>query len=114
MTCPLRKSFSKLRSAIAGLYAARGMLGESERAFQEARTLYPVSPEANFRLIQEVLLRQARYAEAIDILDEYNRRDPNNGRGFDFVAFIRRVRETEAKVRELTAKAQADKSLLAR
>ena len=108
---PAQKSFSKLRSAIAGLYAARGMLGESERAFQEARTLYPVSPEANFRLIQEVLLRQARYAEAIDILDEYNRRDPNNGRGFDFVAFIRRVRETEAKVRELTAKAQADKSL---
>jgi len=108
---PAQKSFSKLRSAIAGLYAARGMLGESERAFQEARTLYPVSPEANFRLIQEVLLRQARYAEAIDILDEYNRRDPNNGRGFDFASFIRRVRETEAKVRELTAKAQASKTL---
>jgi len=108
---PAQKSFSKLRSAIAGLYAARGMLGESERAFQEARTLYPVSPEANFRLIQEVLLRQARYAEAIDILDEYNQRDPNNGRGFDFASFIRRVRETEAKVRELTAKAQASKTL---
>ena len=108
---PAQKSFSKLRSAIAGLYAARGMLGESERAFQEARTLYPVSPEATFRLIQEVLLRQARYAEAIDILDEYNRRDPNNGRGFDFASFIRRVRETEAKVRELTAKAQASKTL---
>ena len=108
---PAQKSFSKLRSAIAGLYAARGMMAESERAFQEARTCYPVSPEANFRLIQEVLLRQARYAEAIDILDEYNRRDPNNGRGFDFVKFIRRVRETEEKVRTLTAKAQASKTL---
>ena len=108
---PAQKSFSKLRSAIAGLYAARGMMTESERAFQEARTLYPVSPEANFRLIQEVLLRQARYAEAIDILDEYNRRDPNNGRGFEFVKFIRRVRDTETKVRELTAKAQASKTL---
>ncbi len=108
---PAQKSFSKLRSAIAGLYAARGMMTEAERAFQEARTLYPVSPEANFRLIQEVLLRQARYAEAIDILDEYNRRDPNNGRGFDFVKFIRKVRDTEARVRELTAMAQTTKTL---
>ena len=108
---PAQKSFSKLRSAIAGLYAARGMMTEGERAFQEARTLYPVSPEANFRLIQEVLLRQARYAEAIDILDDYNRRDPNNGRGYDFVKFIRRIRDTEAKVRELSAKAQVSKTL---
>lgn len=103
---PGQKSFSKLRSAIAGLYAARGMRVEAERAFQEARTLYPVSPEANFRLIQEVLLSQARYAEAIDILEEYNQRDPNNERGGGFIDFIKRVRDTEAKIRELTKKAQ--------
>ncbi|MDR2849091.1 MAG: DUF2723 domain-containing protein [Verrucomicrobiota bacterium] len=109
---PAQKSFSKLRSAIAGLYAARGMLPEAERSFQEARVLYPVSPEANFRIVQEVFLRQARYAEAVDILDEYNRRDPNNGRGFDFVNFIRRIKDTEAKVRDLTAKMQADKTLI--
>ncbi len=108
---PAQKSFSKLRSAIAGLYAAHGTRAESEKAFQEARTLYPVSPEANFRLIQEVLLTQARYAEAIDILDEYNRRDPNNERGFGFVDFIKRVRDTETRVRELTAKAQVSKTL---
>ena len=108
---PAQKSFSKLRSAIAGLYAARGMRTEAERAFQEARTLYPVSPEANFRLVQEVLMPQARYAEAIDILDEYNALDPNNDRGFSFVEFIKRVRDTELKIRELTAKAQASKTL---
>lgn len=108
---PAQKSFSKLRSAIAGLYAARGMRTEAERAFQEARTLYPVSPEANFRLIQEVLLPQARYAESIDILADYNTRDPNNERGYGFADFIKRVRDTEAKVRELTAKAQASKTL---
>ena len=108
---PAQKSFSKLRSAIAGLYAARGTRAESEKAFQEARTLYPVSPEANFRLIQEVLLTQARYSEAIDILDEYNRRDPNNERGYGFADFIKRVRSTETRVRELTAKAQASKTL---
>jgi tetratricopeptide (TPR) repeat protein len=108
---PAQKSFSKLRSAIAGLYASRGLRAESERAFQEARILYPVSPEANFRLIQEVLLPQARYKESIDLLEEYNRRDPNNERGFGFVDFIKRVRDTEAKVRELTARAQTSKSL---
>lgn len=108
---PAQKSFSKLRSAIAGLYAARGQRSEAERAFQEARILYPVSPEANFRLVQEVLLPQARYAESIDILNEYNRRDPNNERGFGFVDFIRRVRDTESRVRELTAKAQSSKTL---
>ncbi len=108
---PAQKSFSKLRSAIAGLYAARGLRAEAEKAFQEARTLYPVSPEANFRLVQEVLLPQARYSEAIDILDEYNRRDPNNDRGFGFVDFIKRIRNTEAKVRMLTEKAQQAKTL---
>jgi tetratricopeptide (TPR) repeat protein len=108
---PAQKSFSKLRSAIAGLYAARGARVESERAFQEARILYPVSPEANFRLIQEVLLAQARYGEAIDLLSEYNQRDPNNDRGFGFIDFIKRVRDTEAKVRQLTVKAQTSKTL---
>ena len=109
---PAQKSFSKLRSAIAGLYAARGMTAEAERAFQEARILYPVSPEATFRIVQEVLLRYGRYAEAIDILDEYNLRDPNNSRGGDFVAHLRQVQATEARMRELTAKLQATKTLL--
>ncbi|MDD4103145.1 MAG: tetratricopeptide repeat protein, partial [Kiritimatiellae bacterium] len=108
---PAQKSFSKLRSAIAGLYASRGMRREAEKAFQEARTLYPVSPEANFRLIQEVLLQQSRYDEAIFILEEYNERDPNNERGRGFIDFIRRIQSTEAKVRELSAKAQASGNL---
>ena len=103
---PAQKSFSKLRSAIAGLYTSRGMRREAERAFQEARTLYPVSPEANFRLIQEVLMPQGRHAEAIFILEDYNRKDPNNDRGRGFIDFINRLQQTHAKVRELTAKAE--------
>ena len=108
---PAQKSFSKLRSAIAGLYSSRGMRREAEKAFQEARILYPVSPEANFRLIQEVLMPQSRHDEAICILEEYNERDPNNDRGRGFVDFIRRIQTTESKVRELTAKAQASGNL---
>lgn len=52
-----------------------------------------------------------RYEEAICILEEYNERDPNNERGPGFIDFIRRIQATEAKVRELTAKAQVSGTL---
>ncbi|MEI6808474.1 MAG: DUF2723 domain-containing protein, partial [bacterium] len=45
-----RKTFSKLRSAIAGLYESRQMFKEAETAYCEAVKLCPVSPEAAFRL----------------------------------------------------------------
>ncbi|MBP7831150.1 MAG: tetratricopeptide repeat protein [Kiritimatiellae bacterium] len=45
-----RKAFSKLRSAIAGVYAYRKMPDEAEAAFRQALRLYPLSPEAHFRL----------------------------------------------------------------
>lgn len=108
---PGQKSFSKLRSAVAGLYASRGMRSEAEHAFREARILYPVSPEANFRLIQEVLLPQGRSEEAITILEEFNKRDPNNERGHGFVNYIKRVRETEARAKVLSAKVQQGQQL---
>ena len=53
---PAQKSFSKLRAAIAGLYAKTGHFREAGDAFREAVMLYPASPEASFRYIQEVLL----------------------------------------------------------
>lgn len=75
-----RKSFAKLRSAIAGIYANRRMFDQAERAFQEARALYVYSPEANIRLIQEVLLPQRRIDESVDMLTLLKRIDPNNER----------------------------------
>jgi tetratricopeptide (TPR) repeat protein len=99
-----QKSFSKLRSAIGGLYAARGLLREAELAFQEALVLYRVSPEATFRLIQEVLLRQRRYDEAIALIDSFIAEDPNNERGPEFRRFIVGIREREQRIRELSAK----------
>ena len=108
---PAQKSFSKLRSAIAGLYAARGMAREAETAFQEARILYPVSPEANFRLIQEVLLAQGRYAESEDILTDFCKRDPNNERGPSFLEFTRKVQQSQGVVSRLRAKAAGNQQL---
>jgi len=110
---PAQKSFSKLRSALAGLYATRGLRNEAERAFQESRTLYPVSPEANFRLIQEVLLTQSRHDESIRILNEFNLKDPNNDRGPGYLDFIKRVREIQQRVQTLSAKVRAKQALTA-
>ncbi|MEA2069393.1 MAG: tetratricopeptide repeat protein, partial [Verrucomicrobiota bacterium] len=72
-----RKSFSKLRSALAGLYAARGKPREAEAAFRQAVALYDLSPEANFRLA-DLISKQGRFDEAIKLFDVFLEKDPNN------------------------------------
>ncbi len=94
-----RKSFSKLRSAIAGVYVFRGLFEQSERAFKEALALYPLSPEANFRLA-DLYLRWGKGAEACALMEDFIRQDPGNDRSIDFLRDIRNrdklvVRKTE-------------------
>lgn len=72
-----RKSFSKLRSSLAALYAARGKPREAEAAFRQAVSLYDLSPEANYRLAN-LLSRQGRFDEALEIFDKFVEKDPNN------------------------------------
>jgi hypothetical protein len=71
-----QKTYSKLRSAIGGVYAFRGRLEDAEKAFEQARRLFPESPEANYRLVQGVLLRQNRFADALRVMNEYRDRLP--------------------------------------
>ncbi len=73
-----RKSFSKLRSALGGLYANRGLYRFAEEAFQESRILYPLSPEANFRLVQEVYMPYRRFNEARQVIAWFGTQDPGN------------------------------------
>ncbi|MEI7435633.1 MAG: DUF2723 domain-containing protein, partial [bacterium] len=80
-----RKSFSKLRSALAGLYLARGRVGEAEQAFREALELYPLSPEANFRLA-DLYLRSNRSDDAVAVMERFCSQDPGNDRAGQFVA----------------------------
>ncbi|NQT91359.1 MAG: DUF2723 domain-containing protein [Lentisphaerae bacterium] len=96
-----RKSFSKLRSAIGGLYRSRGMLTEAEIAFQQARILYPLSPEANFRLAQEVLVPKRRLDEARWIMNEFGRADPANPKVPEFLGRIKNLDGLFAKIGEL-------------
>jgi predicted Zn-dependent protease len=78
-----RKSFSKLRSALAGLYAARGKPKEAEDAFRQSVALYDLSPEANFRLA-DLIARQGRFDEAIGLFDDLLAKDPNNDKAVEF------------------------------
>ncbi|MDP6490971.1 MAG: DUF2723 domain-containing protein [Kiritimatiellia bacterium] len=96
-----RKSFSKLRSAIAGLYANRGKFDDAELAFHQARTLYPLSPEANFRLTQEVLLRQRRIDESRDLMLDFQQRDPHNQKVPGFLNHLNSINSMNSRIAEL-------------
>lgn len=82
-----RKTFSKLRSAIAGLYAARRMFDESEYAFRQAIQLYPLSPEANFRLA-DIHMQQGEFKEAREIISAFLEEDKENGKVREFLGQI--------------------------
>ncbi len=94
-----RKSFSKLRSALAGLYANRGLRAQAETAFMEARKLYPLSPEANFRLA-EVYMRSGQFDKAKKIITEFGDMDPANSKITDFLKQIDHVGGVNQKIQE--------------
>ena len=98
-----QKSFSKLRSAIAGCYASRGRIAEAEQAFAEARFLYKVSPEAIFRVAQDIHMRSRRYDDAIDMLEEFLKDDKNNERAKSFKDYLVKIRDCEARIGALAA-----------
>ena len=95
-----RKTFSKLRSAIAGLYAARRMFDESEHAFREAIALYPLSPEANFRLA-DIHMQQGEFAAAREIIENFLREDTENNKVRDFLNQIIGLEKMDVRRREL-------------
>ncbi len=83
-----RKTFSKLRSALAGLYAARGNMPEAEYAFQQAIDLYPLSPEANFRLA-DIYMRQFKFEAALKTMETLLAKDQGNVKVGEFVDKIK-------------------------
>lgn len=97
-----RKSFSKLRSAIAGLYvfANERRPEESERAFQESRLLYPLSPEANFRLA-EMYMSQGRTKDIRRLLSEFQRQDPGNKNVTQFLDHVNRTEKLSERITAL-------------
>jgi tetratricopeptide (TPR) repeat protein len=89
-----QKSFSKMRSAIAGLYLWRGMLPEAEYAFRQSLRLCPDSPEGCFRLA-DLLMNQRRFADA---------HDPYNGNVSSFLGQIDAMTKCDGRRIELQQK----------
>jgi tetratricopeptide (TPR) repeat protein len=102
---PAQKSFSKLRAAIAGLYANNGLISMADQAFREAVLLYPASPEATFRYIQEVLMPLRKWDAIKDMLDYTDRVDPNNKRTGHMGAYLQKLVAVSAQIDKYTAKA---------
>lgn len=98
-----RKTFSKLRSALAGLYTARNMYDQAEVAFRQAIELYPLSPEANFRLA-DVFMRRGHFEEAEKLISEFLEKDTENEKVRDFLNQIRGSREANTRRIELETK----------
>lgn len=88
-----RKTYSKLRSAIAGLYASRELYDDAERAFRQAIDLCPESPEAGFRLA-DLYITQHRYPDARAVIEAFYERVPSETRARDY---LERIYEMEAK-----------------
>jgi len=72
-----QKTFSKLRSAIGGVYAFRRLAAEAEYAFKQAQRLCAESPEASFRCAQ-LYMELGRVDDAIATLEALERLDPLN------------------------------------
>ena len=106
-----QKTFSKLRSALAGLYAARGYPRQAEEAFRQAMDLYPLSPEAAMRLAL-VYIQTQRIYDAQVIAERLLASDPGNKTIVDFLRSTtlmkvtdrqRKALESQVRLKGLTA-----------
>ncbi|MEI6082999.1 MAG: DUF2723 domain-containing protein [Verrucomicrobiota bacterium] len=101
-----QKTFSKLRSAIGGVYAYRHMISEAEAAFTQAIGLCPDSPEANYRLAQ-LYIEQRRFDAAISVLENYQKHDSFNPKIREAIEQVKKMRD------DLATTADLEKQLLA-
>ncbi len=99
-----QKSFSKLRAAIAGLYCRQVRRIDAAQAYREAILLYPASPEAVFRYIQEILMPNRKWDAVMELLDHTDSIDPHNTRTQGLRNYVPRLRNLMSEVGELEAK----------
>jgi tetratricopeptide (TPR) repeat protein len=102
-----QKTFSKLRSAIGGVYAYRKLHAEAEYAFQQARQLCPESPEANFRLAQ-LYMELGRPDDALKVLQELQKLDPLNSKIASAINQISSLKQAPQDIAQLEAARQRD------
>lgn len=103
-----QKAFSKLRSAIAGVYfwrineaGRRGNLAEQQRmikecdfAFRQAFAFCPFSPEAVFRYTN-LLISLGKVDDALMIARTFQKLDPNNRSAKELIDQLSSIRQTQ-------------------
>ncbi len=102
-----QKTFSKLRSAIGGVYAFRRLAADAEYAYQQARRLCPESPEANFRLAQ-LYMELNRHDDAERVLRELQELDPLNSKIDMAIQQIQQVGQARKDIPQLETARLAD------
>ncbi|MBI3985572.1 MAG: DUF2723 domain-containing protein [Lentisphaerae bacterium] len=95
-----RKTFSKLRCAISGIYVYRRMFTEAELAYKQAIELCPLSPEANFRLA-DLYLQHGRFEDARTVMNANYKMDPKNKNIESFLNQIGQVEQANKRMMEL-------------
>lgn len=95
-----QKSYSKLRSSQAGLYAYRGMYVEAEEAFLQALDLAPGSAEARSRLL-EIYMNMDRFDDGLKICAEWESLDPKNPVIKDATNRVRYLKNLAAKEKDM-------------
>ena len=105
-----QKSFSKCRSAIAGLYEYHQLWNEAENAYKQAIWLYPKSAEAYMRLAN-MYMKLGKYAKAEKLVEDYKRKDPLNRRVDDMLNAIRAQKNMNDAVINLKKKIQSGKNV---
>ncbi|MEN9572784.1 MAG: hypothetical protein RL514_639 [Verrucomicrobiota bacterium] len=109
-----QKAFSKLRSAIAGVYfwrineaGRRGNLAEQQRmikecdfAFRQAFAYCPFSPEAVFRYTN-LLISLGRVDDALLIARTFGKLDPNNRSAKDLIDQLSAIRQQQGASAQL-------------
>jgi tetratricopeptide (TPR) repeat protein len=97
-----QKTFSKLRSAIGGVYAYRHMAAEAIYAFKQALELCPESPEGNFRLAQ-LYMELGRAEDALTTLQTLQKLDPLNAKITQAIQQISGVLQSRQDIPQLEA-----------
>ncbi|MCX7003130.1 MAG: DUF2723 domain-containing protein [bacterium] len=103
---PAQKSFSKARSASAGVYEFHQMWPEAEGAYRQALWLYPKSAEAYMRLAS-MYVRLGRFDDALTLAEEYKTKDPLNDRVDGMIDVIRQQRDRNRSLIDLQKRVQA-------
>jgi len=105
-----RKSFAKLRCAIAGMYifSNEPRAAEAEKAFNESRILYPIWPESVFREA-ELYMAQGRFSDARRLVSSFQKQDPRNSSSTAFLDRLDSIEKLNLKIRDLEGLARANR-----